>query len=62
MAEEKLKNGWVRIRQSDSRMNDLPCLKDHKDKVVKVFDWNGTELRHNAEARSVFYCAQYWYY
>ena len=62
MADDKFKQSWVRIKQSDSRMNDLPCLKDNKDKVVKVFGWDGIELRHNAEARSVFYTGQYWYY
>lgn len=62
MVEEKLKDGWVRIKQSDSKMNDLPCLKDNKDNVIKVFGWDGTELVHNAEARSVFYNGQFWYY
>ncbi|GEM_PF-2210763 len=62
MKEEKLKFGWVRIQQSDAKMNDLRCLKDEKDKVIKIFDWDGQELEHNAAARSVFYNGQYWSY
>lgn len=62
MPDDKFKQSWVRISQNDSKMTDLRCLEDSKGKVVKVFDWDGNELKLNAEARSVFYNGQYWRY
>ncbi|MDM1784249.1 hypothetical protein [Acinetobacter bereziniae] len=62
MIDQNLKFGWIRIQQGDSKTVDLRCQKDSKDRVVKVLDWNGQELKHNAAARSVFYNGQYWSY
>ncbi|MBJ9954400.1 hypothetical protein I5735_15315 [Acinetobacter baumannii] len=62
MVDENLKKGWIRISRGDSQMIDLYCLMDSKGNVVKVFDWNGNEIKLNAEARSVFYNNQYWSY
>lgn len=62
MTEDKLKFCWVRVHQSDSKMNDLRCLKDEKDRVVKIFDWDGNVLKHTPASRSVFYNKQYWKY
>jgi hypothetical protein len=62
MPDNKFKQSWVRISQNDSKMTDLRCLEDSKGKVVKVFDWDGNELKLNAEARCVFYNGQYWRY
>lgn len=62
MVDENLKKGWIRISKGDSKMIDLYCLMDSKGKVVKVFDWDGNEIKLNAEARSVFYNNQYWSY
>ncbi|MFT0694132.1 hypothetical protein ACDX34_08370 [Acinetobacter bereziniae] len=62
MVDENLKKGWIRISKADSQMIDLYCLMDNKGKVVKVFDWDGNEIKLNAEARSVFYNNQYWSY
>lgn len=59
---EKLKDDWIRIKKSDSQQADLPCLTDSKGRVVKVFDYQGQELKHNTEARSVRFRDHYWYY
>lgn len=59
---EKLKEDWVRIYLSDSKQVDLPCLRNSKGIVIKVFDYAGKELTHNAEARSVLFHGVYWSY
>jgi len=59
---EKLKDSWIRVKKTDSQQIDLPCHLDSKDRVVKIFDYQGKELPHNAEARSVRFKDWYWYY
>lgn len=59
---EKLKESWVTIKTSDANKIDLPCLRNAQDKVIKVFNYEGNELKHNAEARSVLFRERYWYY
>lgn len=59
---EKLKESWISIKTSDSQKADLPCLMDPKYRVIKVFDYEGKELKYNAEARSVRFKDWYWYY
>lgn len=60
MAEEKLEQGWIRVRLTDSQNADLPCLKDRKGNLVKVYDYEGTELKFNTGARFVVWRGQQW--
>lgn len=59
---EQLKEDWLRIKRNDSAVTDLRCLKDSKGRVVKVSDYNGHELKHNADAFQVHYLGKFWSY
>jgi hypothetical protein len=56
------KVGSLRIKQSDAIMADVQCIRDDKDKLIKVMDYQGNLLTHFAEARSVLWKGQSWFY
>lgn len=62
MSSEKLEEGWVRVSLNDSRNADLRCLKDSKGKLVKIFDYQGNELKFNPGARYVMWQDSKWKY
>lgn len=55
-------NSWVRLRKNDSNLFDLPCIRDSRNMVLKVFDLKGKELEHNAASRMVKFNGVYYYY
>ena len=57
---EKLKESWGTIKKSDSDKLNLACLIDSKNRVVTVFDYEGKELAHNPNARSVRFADRYY--
>ncbi|KXZ63224.1 hypothetical protein AVENLUH5627_03295 [Acinetobacter venetianus] len=62
MAEYKLEEGWVRVRLYDGKEADLRCLRDQKGVIVKVYDYQGNELKHNTGARFVVWRDRRWIY
>ena len=60
--ENDKKVGSLRIKQSDGIMADLQCIRDDRDKVIKVMDYQGNQLTHFAEARSDLWKGQSWFY
>lgn len=62
MSSEKLEEGWVRVRLNDSRNADLRCLKDSKGTLVKIFDYQGNELKFNLGAQYVVWQDSKWKY
>ncbi|TPT34441.1 hypothetical protein FJU68_09680 [Acinetobacter baumannii] len=62
MKDEILKPDLVRVSLSDNKRADLPCLIDSKSNIVKIYDYQGNELKHNPQAKTVFWRNQYWNY
>lgn len=57
-----LRDSFVRVRLSNSKERDLPCLRSFDGVVVKVMDYTGNELKHNADAREVLFNGKRWSY
>ncbi len=62
MPSEKLKEGWIRVKLSDSRQADLPCRLDKDNRIVHVYDYQGNELKFNTGARFVIWKGKRWSY
>lgn len=62
MNDQNLKSELTRVSLSDSKKADLPCLVDSKNNIIKIYDYQGNELKHNPQAKTVFWRNQYWYY
>jgi len=57
-----LRDSFVRVRLSNSKEYDLPCLRTFDGAVIKVMDYAGNELKHNTDVREVFFNGKRWSY
>lgn len=62
MKDTNLTPGLIRVSLSDSKQADLPCLFDNKNNVVKIYDYQSNELKHNPKAKTVFWRDQWYHY